>query len=179
MVHEFRALLQAAGVAPPFVVVGHSFGGMLARIFATEYPTDVVGMVLVDSSSEEQLHGKWGLLERGVLVEAGTRLDMAATERQLEADDLGSLPLVVLSRGRPEGPPWADRLWAAFQRNLAALSTDSVHVVALDSGHLIQIDQPALVEEAIDEVVKAAVDGQELQPCGPRFTKLRGRCLAS
>jgi len=48
MVDELHALLGAAGVAGPYVMVGHSFGGMLARVYAARYPKDVAGLVLID-----------------------------------------------------------------------------------------------------------------------------------
>lgn len=46
---ELHALLEQADVPAPYVIVGHSFGGILTRIFATQYPPEVVGIVLVDS----------------------------------------------------------------------------------------------------------------------------------
>ena len=45
---ELHALLGQAGVAPPYILVGHSFGGFSARQFAAQYPQEVAGMVLVD-----------------------------------------------------------------------------------------------------------------------------------
>ncbi len=50
---DLRALLAAAGVRPPYVMVGHSFGGLVARLFASTVPDDVVGLVLVDAAHEE------------------------------------------------------------------------------------------------------------------------------
>jgi pimeloyl-ACP methyl ester carboxylesterase len=51
---ELHTLLHNAGIAGPFVLVGHSLGGMDARMFAAQYPSEVVGMVLVDSSHPDQ-----------------------------------------------------------------------------------------------------------------------------
>jgi pimeloyl-ACP methyl ester carboxylesterase len=51
---ELHALLTGADVAPPYVLVGHSFGGLYVRAFADLYPTDVVGLVLVDASHPDQ-----------------------------------------------------------------------------------------------------------------------------
>jgi pimeloyl-ACP methyl ester carboxylesterase len=48
IVEELRALLLNAGVEGPFVLVGHSFGTFTVRLFASTYPGDVVGLVLVD-----------------------------------------------------------------------------------------------------------------------------------
>jgi alpha/beta hydrolase fold len=184
MAKELRTLLRAAGVSPPYVVVGHSFGGMVARVFANMYRPDVEGVVLVDSSSEEQLHGRFARLVRSMgfsWTEAEQRLDMRETERQLERGDLGSLPLVVLTAGDPlteDFPDWVERVLADFQRNLAGLSSDSVHVLALDSQHFIQWDQPDLVIEAIKQVVKAAESDEALPPCGSAFSELGGRSLS-
>ena len=52
-VHDLHTLLSKAGIAGPYVMVGHSFGGLLVRFYQATYPGDVVGMVLVDSSHEE------------------------------------------------------------------------------------------------------------------------------
>jgi pimeloyl-ACP methyl ester carboxylesterase len=52
---ELHALLTKAGVKKPYVLVGHSFGGWNARLFASIYPKEVAGMVLVDSPEENTL----------------------------------------------------------------------------------------------------------------------------
>jgi pimeloyl-ACP methyl ester carboxylesterase len=50
---ELHLLLQNAKLPPPYILVGHSYGGMLARLFAMTYPHDVAGLVLVDSLHED------------------------------------------------------------------------------------------------------------------------------
>lgn len=51
---ELRTLLHNAGVAPPYILVGHSMGGYDVRLYASLYRGEVAGMVLVDSSHPEQ-----------------------------------------------------------------------------------------------------------------------------
>ena len=51
---ELHGLLQAAGVAPPYVLVGHSMGGFDVRLYASLYRSEVAGMVLVDASHPDQ-----------------------------------------------------------------------------------------------------------------------------
>lgn len=51
---ELRRLLVYGSVPPPYVLVGHSFGGLVVRMFASLHPADIAGMVLIDSSHEEQ-----------------------------------------------------------------------------------------------------------------------------
>ena len=48
IVHELHELLAVAGIQPPYVMAGHSYGAVLARIYAAQYPAQVVGIVLVD-----------------------------------------------------------------------------------------------------------------------------------
>jgi pimeloyl-ACP methyl ester carboxylesterase len=52
---DLHTLLQAAGEAPPYVMVGASFGGLLVRVYQADYPDDVIGFVLVDPASEDRL----------------------------------------------------------------------------------------------------------------------------
>jgi len=52
--NELHTLLVNANIQGPYVLVGHSLGGMLVRVYAHIYPDEVVGMVLVDSMHEEQ-----------------------------------------------------------------------------------------------------------------------------
>lgn len=51
---ELRALLKNAGETPPYVLLGHSFGGLLVRVYASQYPEDVAGLLLLDSSHPDQ-----------------------------------------------------------------------------------------------------------------------------
>src|ERR687894_428130 len=51
---ELHALLKGAGIEGPYVLVGHSFGGLYARTYAARYPDEAAGVVLVDSSSPKQ-----------------------------------------------------------------------------------------------------------------------------
>jgi pimeloyl-ACP methyl ester carboxylesterase len=66
MARELHRLLATAKIAPPYVLAGHSFGGVIARRFAVRYPADVAGIVLIDSSHEDQVRrfieaeGHWG-----------------------------------------------------------------------------------------------------------------------
>ena len=51
---ELHALLQGSGEKPPYVLVGHSFGGYNVRVFTGKYPSEVAGIVLADSPQEDQ-----------------------------------------------------------------------------------------------------------------------------
>ncbi len=53
IVEELHTLLRESGERPPFILVGHSFGGMTMKLFAATYPEEVVGLVLVDGIHED------------------------------------------------------------------------------------------------------------------------------
>jgi pimeloyl-ACP methyl ester carboxylesterase len=69
---ELRVLLRAAGVPPPYVLVGHSFGGLVMQRFALDYPGETAGLVLVDPMRTHE----WPPLNpaRSALVERAQRL---------------------------------------------------------------------------------------------------------
>ena len=56
IVQELRILLQGSDIEPPYVLVGHSFGGLLMQLYGTRFPNDFEGIVLVDSSHPDQAH---------------------------------------------------------------------------------------------------------------------------
>lgn len=64
LVYELHTLLDRAGVRPPFVLVGHSYGGWLVRLYASTFPAEVAGMVLVEAGADNP----WRMLPGGKLV---------------------------------------------------------------------------------------------------------------
>src|SRR6185369_2447800 len=52
IVYELHTMLDKSGVKPPLLLVGHSFGGLVVRLYAATYPTDVAGMVLVEGGAD-------------------------------------------------------------------------------------------------------------------------------
>lgn len=61
IVDDLRRLLTAASIEPPYVLVGHSYGGMSVRLYADLHPDDVAGMVLIDPSEEDWVESVWKL----------------------------------------------------------------------------------------------------------------------
>jgi pimeloyl-ACP methyl ester carboxylesterase len=172
-VDDLHALLDRAGLAPPYVLVGWSYGGIIARHFASRHPSDVAGIVLVDSAHEQQITRFVGALppdaspeiREALAEEAAFRdnpegVDLPESFRQvMSAGPLPPVPLVVLRRGQrafPEGDseyPDLEPVWQELQADLARLSPRGVLRVAEHSGHSIQHDEPERVVEAIRQVV--------------------------
>ncbi len=166
-VADLRRLLSVAGIQGPYVLVGHSLGGVYARLFASEHRDETAGLVLVDSLPPDPTRllalvpGDLQLLVRAEL-EGREGLDLEATARQLRNEaPLGDLPLIVLSAAHRGLPSWfsaeqAAHLTEAWRRGheeLASLSSNGRLVVAEKSGHDIQYDEPNLVLETIREIV--------------------------
>jgi pimeloyl-ACP methyl ester carboxylesterase len=190
-VADLHALLAAAAVPGPYVLVGHSLGGLFVRLYAYTYPDEVAGMVLVDATHEdnfarlEELVGPelWAAFtdqfEQAVAQGVLEPVDLADLAAQVKAarsaSPLRPMPLVVLSHTRaPDAgplPDWPvaaeDRLWHELQDDLAGLVPNSRHVAAERSGHYIQQDRPDLVIAAIRDVVRAVRDPGSWAAPGP------------
>jgi hypothetical protein len=183
---ELRALLAAIHVGPPYVLAGHSYGGMITREFAALYPREVAGMVLIDASSEaevavyDRLHaGPW--IDGTVQPAPNQRIDIHATVRQLERSPrLGRRPLIVITAGILQDR-WLEtvpELEARAQMRLASLSADSIHVLDRGIGHLIPSLDPQIVIAAARAVLAAAASGHALAPCARDFRSVpAAQCL--
>jgi pimeloyl-ACP methyl ester carboxylesterase len=166
-VDDLKRLLEYADIEGPYVLVGHSYGGAIVRLFAGEHRDDVVGVVLVDSSHpdyDRRVAVAVSRLSAGdpagselrsafqVLPPIVDGLDTRRSAAQVRAvGSLGAVPLVVLTSGDRR---WlvnvpavtvpddvareVGRLWLDAQRELADLSSNQVHAVASASGHSIQ-----------------------------------------
>jgi pimeloyl-ACP methyl ester carboxylesterase len=178
-VADLHALLVASREQVPYVVVGHSWGGLIARLFASTYPDEVAGLVLVDSASE--------FLKSSLTPAQWTRY-IEATKKLVESNGLeapdhartlallhGSprvrpIPAVVLTSdkrfefGAGGAETWL--AWRTAQNRLAKL-LNAKHVSDTNSGHAIQMEQPQLVIDAIQHVVDAVRSGShQVARCG-------------
>jgi len=181
LVSDLHVLLEAANDPGPYVFAAHSFGGIFARLYASTYPDEVVGMVLADALSEKVRTGltpeQWKLyvnfgftkptpgLEKYKEIET---LDVNASLDQMEkaasAEPLRPMPLFVLTQGQPfDLHPWQplpadfpaalNKAWHAAQDQLVALVPKAKHKIATKSSHYIQAQEPQLVIDAIKQVV--------------------------
>lgn len=122
VVQDLHHLLQEAGESGPYILVGHSFGGLHMRLFAHDYVDEVLGMILVDAVHEEwwvraaallppatahedaQLHSfrRYVTVDYADPTQTAEGIDIPATAQQLQqASALGDMPLLVLVAGVP------------------------------------------------------------------------------
>jgi pimeloyl-ACP methyl ester carboxylesterase len=180
-VGDLHALLAAAGVPGPYVLAGHSNGGLFSLLYASRHPEQVAGMVLIDGvhpayhrrsievAKRFVPRDRWAQLVAAacgippVQVDAEL-MDICGAEAQtrtaLAAHRLRRLPLAVITHGRLHFPPGSEeaaqeRLWRQLQDELAAMQPGSTHVIASRSGHDIQHEQPELVLAQLRRVIAA------------------------
>ena len=164
---ELRRLLQDAGIAGPYVIVAHSYGGFIGRLFAARYRAETDGLVLIDSSHEDEIvpyRRYYGNDPAGRWIDGGDPIDIGATVRALRrtARDYGDMPLAVIQAGEYEDV-LSVALWNRTQADLATLSTDAVHVQAT-GGHFVMNDDPKVILAVVRDLVDAARAGAQLPP---------------
>ena len=149
---ELAQLLDRAGVPAPYLLVGHSFGGLVAQLFASQYPQRVAGLVLIDASHEAQFRR----LER-----VGGEPPLAPTGRHFLIANHQRIPdglpeeLRLLARRLALAPDAVAALYAElgamrWSAREAAIDTElpRVPVVVLVHDAVGQADSPAARERA-------------------------------
>ena len=166
-VDDLRALLDAAGIAPPYVLVGFSYGGIVTQLHALMYPDDVAGIVLIESNHPleaaqfaEHLTPEQVELDREMALGNPEGLDVfAGMDEAAAAGPLPDVPLVVVTAGISEGwpPGWdaeaLDALRAAQQADLATFTSQGTQVIAESSRHHVPSEEPATIVRAIEQVL--------------------------
>jgi pimeloyl-ACP methyl ester carboxylesterase len=186
---DLHALLAAARVPGPYVLAGHSVGGTYALVYAHEYPSQVAGVALVDSSTPYQFdlpaypsfYSTWNRVSalfpttaraglsrifglgtpREVKAARNEFIELPTAFKQAQAlTTLGSKPLVVLTAGVGQQAGWS-----ASQDKLALLSSSHAHRTIRGATHTALLDDPSfarITSLAIKAVVLGARTGMTL-----------------
>lgn len=163
---DLHKLLQKADVKAPFILVGHSMGGIHARVYQAMYPNEVKGLVMIDATPErleldflenatpedvaaykkfqKELAGKAPASVRPEYLEVLTNYEQV----QALAPVMPQLPLAVLTSTL--GPN--AEAWAKYQKVWADQVNGSVHLKFPDAGHHIHQDKPDVVASVVQQV---------------------------
>jgi pimeloyl-ACP methyl ester carboxylesterase len=174
VIASLRELLGYAGLQPPYVLVGHSLGGLYANLFARLYPSETLAVMFVEAThprDQEVLKQHETLFAQGIakVLELPQRMFsrnlhaeiewVGETVRQVEAaGDFPPVPVTVVTGGKAP-PVWllspaAAGARRAHQQDLARLSPHGEQVIAQGSGHFPQLTEPQLVLEALEALLR-------------------------
>jgi len=164
-VRDLHTLLAAADVRGPYLLLGWSYGGQLAAMYAGTYPDDVMGLLLLDSSlpiDEEvdalippdelaQLKVEWEAAEREDIYP--TTMDQA----KQAVRSIPDVPVTYMTAEPKEYPPtWpGERMQTLYQAKLAEFvdQLSQGRLVPVKSSHDIGQDQPELVVAEVQRIV--------------------------
>ncbi len=171
--NDLAELLEQADTKPPFILVGHSLGGIYIRLFAQRFPQFVAGLVFIDSTHPDQVNQLREAIRGSELSDETMNqlLSEAASPNAPvinAARDTGpfnDLPIAVLSRDTSLPIVEAENaapikfqqifngIWDSLQTDIARLSSDSTHKVIAGSDHLLHRQFPEAVVAAINSVI--------------------------
>lgn len=171
IVAELRALLKSQGLKPPYVLIGHSAGGLYMQLFARLYPEEIAGLVLVDSTNPKQFEGPgalenqslavrgmefWNSLFRSTTARQEYRLLPDTGRRILHLPAIPGARVTIIQAINPIDVPGASRAEnMALNTELEKLRIAEVanypgcRVIRSESGHLIPIEAPHVINEAL------------------------------
>ena len=163
---ELHAALRDSGVPPPYVLAGHSIGGLYVRVYAAMYPDEVAALVLVDATR----HDEWDPTDFTGSDHPEFDASPAAMEQARAAKLPPGLPVYAIVAMGASGEPWytatdsetRERFRAARQEDLAGYTAwikeldRGELIVTENSGHNVPVEEGALVVATIRRVLEAA-----------------------
>ncbi|MBB5203262.1 pimeloyl-ACP methyl ester carboxylesterase [Inhella inkyongensis] len=174
-VRDLEGLLAASKLPPPYVLVGHSYGGLVVRAFAARHPEAVAALVLVDPASEtytpalRKIEPQRADADDAALLQRAPARFKAEYEwvmkalgqgLAIESRPLQQRPTVLLTSIKPEWPdlvaftPAGREVWRQEHARWLAPQRNSLHWVTDVSGHHIQQEEPELVVQAVQAAIR-------------------------
>jgi pimeloyl-ACP methyl ester carboxylesterase len=184
---DLKVLLDISAVPRPYILVGHSYGGNVVRLFASMYPDDMGGLILEDTQHEDVLIELRKIL-KGKDLEAFEQLmiDMFSTpvnpkteadyrsmtrEQVRKSKALPRIPFVILTsadRAKAMGPMFSDEALermaesdSALNKRLAALIPGGRQIIVEGTGHDIHADKPEALIAPVVEMIREVREKKE------------------
>jgi pimeloyl-ACP methyl ester carboxylesterase len=164
---ELHTALHNASLSPPYILVGHSFGGPLNRVFADLYPAEVGGLILVDPTQEEFIN--WNQARdpnRAERQDEEWKEIQASLTQARQSRVPEGLPVILITAMGPRVFPKSmtekqkeeframKQMWLKFHNDWLNSLSNGEHVVTEKSGHGVPFEEPDLVVRAIRQVVE-------------------------
>lgn len=180
---DLEQMIAAAQLRPPFILVGHSYGGFLIRDFAARNPAQVAGMVFVDAS-DERIEAELRKIDPAKTAQ-DIKISESYTPPKFKAElkhvqaifDSGKLatagplpdvPVAVLTSSmKHENPEFflhsteGMKTWRSLHESFFRQFSTGIHTVTANAGHNIHLEQPQLVIAAIEQVMSLASDQEK------------------
>lgn len=164
MVKDLRTCLNLLKLKPPYIFVGHSFGGINARLFTDFYPEDMLGIVLVDSTPENYKEAFLPIMspefqeayyKQFVHESSYEEFMFSLGEADKYCQSTRDIPLVVLAAGKKAFYSQDAQIkWLQLQEELLRLSNKNKLIIAEQSGHYIQKDEPHYITDAVRWIIE-------------------------
>lgn len=185
---DLNVLLGKLGVPKPFLLVGHSYGGRIVRLFAAAFPAETAGLILEEAGHEDlpeaQLEALTGK-DRETLAAMIAPFRTAVPDPRTETDymfetveqlrrsgPLPRVPLVVITAASresglppafsPEGQAKLRDVAMAMQKKLVDLLPGAEHILVEGAGHNVHLEKP----EAVVAPIRAMIDRIRKRPAG-------------
>jgi len=172
IVLDLREILKKLGITPPYILVGHSIGGLYANLYGRLYPNEVIGAVLIEPTHPDHearfknfsppfhvrfVNGCFDFIEKFFNQNRFNELvSFKTTVNQISSSgSFPNVPLTVISGTKKMlfEPNGLQELHLNNQRELVSISDKGKLIIANNSGHFPQTTQPGLVSEAIVELI--------------------------
>lgn len=164
---ELHTALHAAHVAPPYILVGHSFGGPLNRVFAGMYPSEVGGLVLLDPTQEEFIDWNRARDSSHQERQDDEWKDISASLAEAHESQVPpGIPVVLITAMGPHVLPsfvteeqkeafkTIRPMWLKFHNDWVEKIPNAQHIITEKSGHGIPFEEPELVISTIRQMVE-------------------------
>jgi len=184
---DLQVLLDKLDVPRPYILVGHSYGGSVVRLFASMYPDDMGGLILEDTQHEDVLN-ELRIILKGKDLEAFEQVVVAgfsapenpkteADYRNITREQVSNskplpwIPFVILTspdRAKAMSDIFSDeaieeiaKLDWALNKKLAALIPGGRQIIVEGAGHHIHVDKPEALIGSVLEMIKEVREKKE------------------
>ena len=173
VIQTVRKLLESLQLEPPYILIGHSSGGLFANLFARQFPDETQAVVFVDSTHPSQFKefeadrtwvqkSMFWIIRRFAKNSEEASIEQTA-ELVVNSGEFPNVPIVVITGTKSDGPAWIQRRSMVenkivLHKNFLSLSQNSRHVLTDQCGHFIPVHQPEIVAEEIEALVSSGLE---------------------